>query len=120
MKQNDALSYKPICFLSLLISDGGQARGNKIALPIGGQIGQEIEMKNAFGTIKITRQQQSDYLGATQFKFRNRYYTAFGRLFIVAGRYTEEDYQKCCDMKHYRLSNMNIVESDGQPGLMFS
>lgn len=67
-------------------------------------------MKNTLrrGTFTRIRESKSNYLGATQFKFKNRYYTAFGNLFITVGRFTEEDYQKCCDLKKYELTNMDI------------
>lgn len=46
---------------------------------------------------------------STQFKFRNRYYTAFARMFIVAGRWTQNDCENCCkNLKHYMLTDMNI------------
>lgn len=67
-------------------------------------------MKWRTGKIEIVREPIGNYLGATQFKFRNRYYTAFGRAFVVAGRYMEEDYSACTAKKHYLLKNMNISQ----------
>ena len=46
--------------------------------------------------------------GVTQFRFRSRYYTAFGRLFIAAGKYTgNDDYDKACEAPHYMFTDMS-------------
>jgi hypothetical protein len=41
--------------------------------------------------------------GIRLIKFRGRYYTAYGRMFVVAGNHVNTDYDKVCTMKHYNF-----------------
>ena len=47
--------------------------------------------------------------GIRLIKFNNRYYTAYGRMFAVAGNHVEDPYNETCKMGHYGFCDWNTL-----------
>ena len=61
-----------------------------------------------YGKAEIIEELKS---GIRLLKFKNRYYTAYGRMFAVAGNHVKTPYNEVCQMKHYAFTDLDELEN---------